>query len=65
MLLFRRHLIRLWLRNEELAWPTPPALEKRFKGLFKKVPDGEQRFPLEPEIRSMYRGRSVEDKAKA
>ncbi|KAL1836996.1 hypothetical protein VTJ49DRAFT_4399 [Mycothermus thermophilus] len=24
----RRHLLRLWLRNEEKRWPTPPALER-------------------------------------
>ncbi|KAK0636572.1 hypothetical protein B0T17DRAFT_596036 [Bombardia bombarda] len=23
----RRHMLRLWLRNEERMWPTPPALE--------------------------------------
>ena len=60
----RRHLLRLWQRNEALAWPTPPALEERFKLLFKKVPVERQRFPLEPEIRSISRGRGLEDKAK-
>jgi hypothetical protein len=24
----RRHLLRLWLRNEKLRWPTPPELER-------------------------------------
>jgi len=24
----RRHIMRLWLRNEELAWETPEALKK-------------------------------------
>jgi len=24
----RRHILRLWLRNEDLAWQTPPGLER-------------------------------------
>lgn len=24
----RRHMLRLWLRNEELKWPTPRPLER-------------------------------------
>lgn len=23
----QRHIMRMWLRNEELAWPTPDALQ--------------------------------------
>jgi len=24
----KRHIIRLWLRNEEMAWPTPDGLKQ-------------------------------------
>jgi hypothetical protein len=46
----RRHLIRLWLRNDELAWTTPKPLESTWKKLYSVEPD-QQRFPLNPEIR--------------
>ncbi|TFK72234.1 Clavaminate synthase-like protein [Pluteus cervinus] len=45
-----RHLIRLWLRNEELAWETPKALKPIWDRLYSAKPE-DQRFPLEPEIR--------------
>ncbi|KAF8649399.1 hypothetical protein AX16_005840 [Volvariella volvacea WC 439] len=47
---YTRHLIRLWLRNDELAWKTPKELEPIWKRLYSVGPD-QQRFPLEPEIR--------------
>jgi len=46
----RRHLIRLWLRDDELAWSTPKPLQAIWQRLY-SVPPEEQRFPLEPEIR--------------
>ncbi|KDQ08466.1 hypothetical protein BOTBODRAFT_165901 [Botryobasidium botryosum FD-172 SS1] len=46
----RRHLIRLWLRNDKLAWKTPKPLEPIWTRLYSVGPD-EQRFPIEPEIR--------------
>lgn len=36
----RRHIIRLWLRNEELAWKTPAGLERTW---FEKYGDSERR----------------------
>ncbi|TFK34849.1 hypothetical protein BDQ12DRAFT_669048 [Crucibulum laeve] len=45
-----RHLIRLWLRNDELAWRTPKPLEPNWRKLYSLGPH-EQRFPLEPEVR--------------
>ncbi|KAJ7700250.1 hypothetical protein B0H14DRAFT_2417325 [Mycena olivaceomarginata] len=45
-----RHLVRLWLRNDELAWKTPKPLEKTWRTLYSNPPE-DQRFPLEPEIR--------------
>lgn len=53
----RRYLLRLWLRNEELAWKTPKTLEPIWKRLFSVGPD-EQRFPLEPEKRRKETGRT-------
>ncbi len=51
----RRHLIRLWLRNDELAWKTPEVLAPIWKRLY-SVPPEEQRFPIEPEIRRKENG---------
>lgn len=36
----RRHIIRLWLRNEELAWKTPEGLEGTW---FEKYGESERR----------------------
>jgi len=47
----RRHLLRLWLRDPELAWETPAALKARWDDLYKDVTEEEQVFPLEPQIR--------------
>ncbi|KAJ3797746.1 hypothetical protein GGU11DRAFT_756479 [Lentinula aff. detonsa] len=50
-----RHLIRLWLRNDKLAWPTPEPLQPIWKRLY-SVDSDDQRFPLEPEIRRKANG---------
>ncbi|TFK34848.1 hypothetical protein BDQ12DRAFT_737894 [Crucibulum laeve] len=50
-----RHLIRLWLRNDELAWKTPKPLERIWTRLYSIGPE-EQRFPLDPEIRRKENG---------
>ncbi|KAM6498993.1 hypothetical protein JOM56_006941 [Amanita muscaria] len=42
-----RHLLRLWLRNEELAWKTPKELQTQWQRLYSATPD-EQQFSLEP-----------------
>jgi hypothetical protein len=47
----RRHLLRLWLRDPELAWETPAALKERWDGLYGDVTEEEQVFPLQPRIR--------------
>ncbi|THH21099.1 hypothetical protein EW146_g405 [Bondarzewia mesenterica] len=52
---YTRHLIRLWLRNDKLAWKTPKELEPIWKRLYSVGPD-QQRFPLEPEIRTKAGG---------
>ncbi|KAL3421230.1 hypothetical protein PVAG01_07675 [Phlyctema vagabunda] len=46
-----RHLLRLWLRDPELAWKTPEQLQPMWDGLYKDVTEEEQVFPLEPRIR--------------
>ncbi|TVY73503.1 Taurine hydroxylase-like protein SAT17 [Lachnellula suecica] len=46
-----RHLLRLWLRDPELAWETPAVLQPRWDELYKDVTEDEQVFPLEPKIR--------------
>ncbi|KAK6525436.1 hypothetical protein TWF694_005573 [Orbilia ellipsospora] len=45
-----RHLLRLWLWDEELAWKMPAGLKPTFERLYSIKPE-EQEFPLEPEIR--------------
>ncbi|KAF8870697.1 hypothetical protein CPB84DRAFT_1906413 [Gymnopilus junonius] len=50
-----RHLIRLWLRNDQLAWKTPKPLQSIWQRLYSVGPE-EQRFPLEPEIRRKASG---------
>ncbi|TFK22445.1 Clavaminate synthase-like protein [Coprinopsis marcescibilis] len=52
----QRHLVRLWLRNEELAWKTPPELETQWKSLYYSAKPDEQTFAPEPEIRSASKG---------
>ncbi len=47
----RRHLLRFWLRDPELAWETPGPLKERWDALYKDVSEEEQIFPLEPRIR--------------
>ncbi|KAI1659459.1 Clavaminate synthase-like protein [Daldinia decipiens] len=48
----RRHLLRLWLRDPENAWPTPEAWKYRWAQLYEGVTPEGQVFPLEPFIRS-------------
>ncbi|KAL6157916.1 hypothetical protein ACJQWK_07660 [Exserohilum turcicum] len=53
----QRHLIRLWLRDPEHAWPTPEALKSRW-AIYDHVKPENSVFPLEPTIRSASGGRS-------
>ncbi|TFK36380.1 hypothetical protein BDQ12DRAFT_609947 [Crucibulum laeve] len=45
-----RHLLRLWLRNEELAWKIPTELQPTWDRVFYKTSLVEQQFPVEPEM---------------
>jgi len=54
----QRHLLRLWLRDPENAWPTPLALSERWAGLYEGVKPENEVFPLEPRIRSSSEGKS-------
>ncbi|KAI0047031.1 Clavaminate synthase-like protein [Auriscalpium vulgare] len=49
------HLIRLWLRNEEFTWKTPPELESVWNRIYSLEPE-RQRFPLDPEDRTKSKG---------
>ncbi|KAF8712464.1 hypothetical protein AX14_013072 [Amanita brunnescens Koide BX004] len=51
-----RHLLRLWLRNEELAWETPKVLQPQWQRLYHSVTPDEHHFSLEPVIRDGARG---------
>ncbi|CAH0051838.1 unnamed protein product [Clonostachys solani] len=52
----QRHLVRLWLRDEELAWKTPAPLQDRWDKVYKGVTAENQVFPLEATIRSASKG---------
>lgn len=56
----RRHIIRLWLRNEKLAWETPEGLKESW---FEGYGDSERRkiakwnvYPGAPRERVLFRG---------
>ncbi|KAF4612243.1 hypothetical protein D9613_004589 [Agrocybe pediades] len=46
-----RHLLRLWLRDEENAWKIPEALEPTWKRLYYSSTPETEYFPLEVENR--------------
>ncbi|EME86378.1 uncharacterized protein MYCFIDRAFT_89106 [Pseudocercospora fijiensis CIRAD86] len=54
----QRHLIRLWLRDPEHAWPTPAALQGRWDHVYGNVTPENSIFPLEPRIRSSSAGKT-------
>jgi hypothetical protein len=49
----RRHLLRIWLRDEEYGWSLPERLTEtiQWRRLFELSPK-EQWFPLEPQVKS-------------
>ncbi|KAM6494497.1 hypothetical protein JOM56_010858 [Amanita muscaria] len=51
-----RHLLRLWLRNEELAWKTPKELQAHWQKLYYSATPDEQQFSLEPTVRDGAKG---------
>ena len=53
----RRHLVRLWLRDPEYAWPTPEPLKPRWAQLYEGVDEESQVFALEPYVRSPANGK--------
>ncbi|KAL0631035.1 hypothetical protein Q9L58_010111 [Maublancomyces gigas] len=46
-----RHLLRLWLRNEELAWDLPSQLKPFWEKVYYDLKPEDQQIPLEPEVR--------------
>jgi hypothetical protein len=57
----RRHLVRLWLRDPEHAWPTPGPLTERWRKVYDGVQPQNEVFPLEPRIRSASEGNVAND----
>ena len=49
---YRRHLLRLWLRDPENAWETPDGLKDRWERAYGGVDPELQTFPIEPHSRS-------------
>jgi hypothetical protein len=50
----KRHLLRLWLRNEALAWKTPEPLEAAWGAAFGGADFSEEKWPLEPILDSHH-----------
>ncbi|KAF5313517.1 hypothetical protein D9611_008500 [Ephemerocybe angulata] len=53
----KRHLLRLWLRDEDHAWKLPKPLEEPWQRLYYTAKEDEHRFPQQPEIRSASKGK--------
>lgn len=51
-----RHLLRFWLRNDELGWTIPAPLRPLWKKTFDVTPE-EQTFALDPVIRAAVKAR--------
>lgn len=51
----KRHLVRLWLRDEENAWETPEGLKSRWARVYDDVQEERQVFPLEATVRNASR----------
>ncbi|KAK2591712.1 hypothetical protein QQS21_010597 [Conoideocrella luteorostrata] len=52
----QRHLIRMWLRDPDLAWPTPEALIKGWTRIYDNIRPDKSVFPLEPFMREPSSG---------
>ncbi|KAF1965568.1 TfdA family taurine catabolism dioxygenase TauD [Bimuria novae-zelandiae CBS 107.79] len=48
----RRHLLRLWLRDPELAWDTPEVLRSRWAQIYEGIKPEAEVLPLKPFVRS-------------
>ncbi|CUS12320.1 unnamed protein product [Tuber aestivum] len=44
----KRHLLRLWLRNEELAWETPEVLRSAWDAAYASDDVSEEQWPIVP-----------------
>lgn len=53
----QRHLVRMWLRDPELAWEVPEALGERWEKVFGGVREEGQVWPLEAYVRSASLGK--------
>lgn len=43
-----RHLVRMWLRNDELGWEIPPPLKGKWDQIFHGDPDLEEKWAVVP-----------------
>ena len=48
--------MRLWLRDPELAWPTPEPLTEKWNRLYGGIRPENEVFPLEPRLRTSTTG---------
>ncbi|ORX98191.1 hypothetical protein BCR34DRAFT_577451 [Clohesyomyces aquaticus] len=46
----QRHLVRLWLRNEQMAWSTPTQLQMAWDRVFADLPDMAENWNIEPDM---------------
>ncbi|KAJ3506628.1 hypothetical protein NLJ89_g6764 [Agrocybe chaxingu] len=49
-----RHLLRLWLRNEELAWKLPSELNQLWQAIYYASTPETEHFQIEPQIRNTW-----------
>jgi len=52
----QRHLLRLWLRNDELAWKLPEQYDAIWKRLYYSTTPDSETFPLDPDILTKSKG---------
>ncbi|KAK3998133.1 hypothetical protein QBC44DRAFT_354074 [Cladorrhinum sp. PSN332] len=57
----QRHLVRLWLRDPELAWKTPESQQKHWDRVYGGVDPANSILPLEPFLRTASTGRASDD----
>lgn len=43
-----RHLVRLYLRNDEYGWDIPPALQSTWDSVYAADPSVDELYPIEP-----------------
>ena len=57
----QRHLVRLWLKNERLAWRLPAALEEGSRKIYKEDDEVEEKWVIVPAPRTHFEERHYFD----